>query len=205
MHAGRIPEPGQVVIKQHKKQHKITYTILSFTMNITVFGFPFWIIIFSIGASIIETYDHNTSISTVYTSDCLVKVLVALKQLNAEKDNGGNGSGGSGGESGGSSTGGSSGGSDGGDNGGGSGGTDTAQNNDTRFTMSVKLDNTRVIRDLQKYLDEVISHLTSVDNCDVELSLEVNAHAENGFSQGTIRTVSENCRTLHVENFFFDR
>ena len=91
---------------------------------------------------------YNTSISTVYTSDCLVKVLVALKQLNAEKDNGGNG-GGSGGEGGGGSTGGSSGGSDGGDNGGGSGGTDTTQNNDTRFTMSVKLDNTRVIRDLQ--------------------------------------------------------
>ena len=149
---------------------------------------------------------YNTSISTVYTSDCLVKVLVALKQLNAEKDNGGNGdNGGSGGEGGEGSTGGSAGGSDGGDNGGGSGGTETTQNNDTRFTMSVKLDNTRVIRDLQKYLDEVISHLTSVDNCDVELSLEVNAHAENGFSQGTIRTVSENCRTLHVENFFFDR
>lgn len=70
--------------------------------------------------------------------------------------------------------------------------------------MSVKLDNTRVIRDLQKYLDEVITHLYR-DNCDVELSLEVSAQAENGFSQGTVRTVSENCRTLRVENFGFEK
>ena len=74
----------------------------------------------------------------------------------------------------------------------------------TRFFMSVKLDNTRVIRDLQKYLDEVISHLDNTENCQVELSLEVNANSPDGFSQGVIRTVSENCRTLHVENFGFD-
>ncbi len=74
----------------------------------------------------------------------------------------------------------------------------------TRFFMSVKLDNTRVIRDLQKYLDEVISHLDNTENCQVELSLEVNANSPDGFSQGVIRTVSENCRTLHVESFGFD-
>ena len=74
-----------------------------------------------------------------------------------------------------------------------------------RFYMSVKLDNTRVIRDLQKYLDEVISHLSAVDGCDVELSLEVSAQTENGFPQGTIRAVSENCRTLKVQNFGFDK
>ncbi len=61
---------------------------------------------------------------------------------------------------------------------------------DTRFFMSVKLDNTRVIRDLQKYLDEVITHLSTTDNCDVELSLEVSANAPNGFAPETVRTVS---------------
>ena len=71
--------------------------------------------------------------------------------------------------------------------------------------MSVKLDNTRVIRDLQKYLDEVITHLSSVDNCEVELSLEVSAQAADGFPKGTVRTVSENCRTLRVENFGFEK
>ena len=71
--------------------------------------------------------------------------------------------------------------------------------------MSVKLDNTRVIRDLQKYLDEVITHLSSTDNCDVELTLEVNAQAAEGFSQGTVRTVSENCRTLRITDFGFEK
>lgn len=77
--------------------------------------------------------------------------------------------------------------------------------NDTRFFMSVKLDNTRVIRDLQKYLDEVITHLSTVDNCEVELMLEVSAQAADGFPQGTVRTVSENCRTLRVDNFGFEK
>ena len=75
----------------------------------------------------------------------------------------------------------------------------------TSFFMNVRLDNTRVIRDLQRYLDEVISHLSSTDNCDVELTLEVSAHTPDGFTQGTIRTVSENCRTLHVDDFGFDK
>ncbi len=77
--------------------------------------------------------------------------------------------------------------------------------NDTSFFMSVKLDNTRVIRDLQKYLDEVIMHLSSVDGCEVELSLEVGAKVANGFPQGTVRTVSENCRTLRMDNFGFEK
>ena len=83
--------------------------------------------------------------------------------------------------------------------------TPAAPANDTHFFMSVKLDNTRVIRDLQKYLDEVITHLSTVDNCEVELSLEVSAHAADGFPQGTVRTVSENCRTLRVEDFGFEK
>ena len=79
------------------------------------------------------------------------------------------------------------------------------ENKNKSFFMSVKLDNTRVIRDLQKYLDEVINHLSAVDNCDVELSLEVSAEARDGFPQETVRTVSENCRTLRVENFGFEK
>ena len=35
-------------------------------------------------------------------------------------------------------------------------------------------------------------------------TLEVSAHTPDGFSQGTVRTDSENCRTLHVDNFGFE-
>ena len=70
--------------------------------------------------------------------------------------------------------------------------------------MSVTLDNTRIIRDMQKYLEEVITHLSENEGCEVKLTLEVDAHSDDGFSQGTVRTVSENCRTLRVENFGFE-
>lgn len=146
---------------------------------------------------------YNTPVMVVYPSDYLVKALVALKQINKEmqaKAEQGQGvtpgqypqglSGVSGIIRDGSN---------------GTSETQPPAVNDTRFFMSVKLDNTRVIRDLQKYLDEVITHLSSVDNCEVELSIEVSAQAENGFPQTTVRTVSENCRTLRVDEFGFEK
>ena len=160
-----------------------------------------------------EGLKYNTAAANVYPSDYLVKIPIALNQIEqdrqaeAERAAGGASpacvrSGGpvvyaSGGES-------------------GSGfvreddrtgtvGRDMPAAPDTRFFMNVKLNNTRVIRDLQKYLDEVIHHLDDVDGCEVELSLEVSAQAEQGFPPGTVRTVSENCRTLRVENFGFER
>lgn len=146
---------------------------------------------------------YNTAVFDVYPSDYLVKDLVALKQFNQDNQavQGGNGSGGT------TTTDGT-----GGTGGGGVGPgpiwpqeEPPAQPKNDHFFMSVKLDNTRVIRDLQKYLDEVINHLSSVDNCTVELSLEVSANAKDGFPPGTVRTVSENCRTLRIDNFGFDK
>ena len=142
---------------------------------------------------------YNAPVMDVYPSDYLVKVLAALKQITKEQEKPENPQGGypgftppgtdepMGGED------------------SGNGETPAAEKNETSFFMSVKLDNTRVIRDLQKYLEEVINHLSTVDNCDVELSLEVSAHAADGFPQATVRTVSENCRTLHVDNFGFEK
>ena len=53
-------------------------------------------------------------------------------------------------------------------------------------------------------VEEVISHLTSIDNGKVEVSLEVNMTAPDGVPQSVVRTVSENCQTLKVKNFGFD-
>ncbi len=146
---------------------------------------------------------YNTSVIDVYPSDYLVKVLKALKQLNQEKqEQQGEASSGDDGYTSTASAGGADRFAEG------SGGETTTpqpQVGDTRFFMSVKLDNTRVIRDLQKYLDEVITHLSATNNCDVELSLEVSANAPDGFTPETVRTVSENCRTLRVDNFGFDK
>lgn len=70
--------------------------------------------------------------------------------------------------------------------------------------MSVKLDTTRVNRDVQTYLQEVIQHLMQVDGANVELKLDVEVEAPSGISAATVRTVSENCKTLKGTDFGFD-
>ena len=79
--------------------------------------------------------------------------------------------------------------------------TSNAQHN---FFMSASIDNTRIIRDVQKYVEEIISHLIDVNDSSVEITLEVKATSDSGFTQPTIRAVSENCRTLKVDSFGFD-
>ena len=74
----------------------------------------------------------------------------------------------------------------------------------THFFMSAQLDTTRIGRDVQRLVEEVINHLTSVDGAQVEVSLELNVTSPDGMSAQTVRTVSENCRTLRVRSFGFD-
>lgn len=73
-----------------------------------------------------------------------------------------------------------------------------------RFYMSAHLNTTRIGRDVQRLIEEVITHLTTVDGTQVDVSLEVNVQAPNGLSQQVVRTVTENCRTLHVEDYGFE-
>lgn len=73
-----------------------------------------------------------------------------------------------------------------------------------RFFMSADLDTTRINRDVQKYVEEVIQHLTSVDGAKVTVSLEVHAESPEGFSHQVVRTISENCRTLRARDSGFE-
>lgn len=74
----------------------------------------------------------------------------------------------------------------------------------THFYMSAKLDNTRINRDVQQLTEEVIRHLTTVEGCEIVIRLEVDATAPNGFPVPIIRTATENCHTLKVEQFGVD-
>jgi predicted AAA+ superfamily ATPase len=78
------------------------------------------------------------------------------------------------------------------------------QPKNTHFYMSAPLDNTRIGRDVQKLVEEVISHLTSANGAKVEVSLEVIVRSPDGLSQQVVRTVSENLRTLRVQDFRFE-
>ena len=74
----------------------------------------------------------------------------------------------------------------------------------THFYMSAKLDNVRINKDVNTYVQEIIQHLSGVDGATVELKLEVDVTAPSGIPNGVVRTVTENCRTLKVDDFGFD-
>lgn len=150
----------------------------------------------------------NETVFSINQSDLLVKPSVAMKQIMEERkpdvpggssmpdSNGGSGSaGGSQGGQGQPQTGGTS---------GQTGGSGAAAPKNTRFFMSAKLDNTRVNKNVNDYLTEVIQHLMGVDGADVELTLEVSVTAPDGIPATTVRTVSENCRTLKIQDFGFE-
>jgi predicted AAA+ superfamily ATPase len=74
----------------------------------------------------------------------------------------------------------------------------------TRFHGSVRLDPARPGRDAEQIIREVIQHLTSIVGSEVTLTLEIAAASEDGFGENTVRTVSENCRTLKFSAFGFE-
>ena len=150
---------------------------------------------------------YNQYVGTIANSDYLVKIVIALKQIAESKavqpespvsQFGGGTISAAGGEQPGYP----------------SGGTRPAtspetspqpeQPKNTHFYMSATLDNTRINRDVQRLVEEVINNLTAVDGSKVEVSLEVNVEAPDGLPTPTVRTVSENCRTLKVKSFGFD-
>jgi hypothetical protein len=73
-----------------------------------------------------------------------------------------------------------------------------------RFHGSVKLDPARIGRDAGRIAEEVIQHFINVPDCDIEVSLEINARIASGASDKVVRTISENCRTLKFREQGFE-
>lgn len=150
----------------------------------------------------------NETVFSINQSDLLVKPSIAMKQIMEERKSDTPDSSSMPNSSGGSSEIGGFGGGQGRPQSGGTSaqtdGSDAAAPKNTRFFMSAKLDNTRVNKNVNDYLTEVIQHLMAVDGADVELTLEVSVNAPGGIPSTTVRTVSENCRTLKIQNFGFE-
>jgi hypothetical protein len=68
-----------------------------------------------------------------------------------------------------------------------------------RFYGTVQLDPSRLNRDFGRVAQEVIAHLTSLVDANVEINVEVRAEHEEGFPDEVVRTVSENAKTLKFE------
>ena len=53
-------------------------------------------------------------------------------------------------------------------------------------------------------MEEVVKHLTSLYGAKVQVTLEIQAELPNGVPADTVRTVTENCRTLRFESYEFE-
>lgn len=73
------------------------------------------------------------------------------------------------------------------------------------FVGSVKLDPTRVVKDAGRAVVEVLEHLSTLPDAEVEVTLEVRVKVPDGIQDGTLRTVSENAKTLKFQTAVFER
>jgi len=74
----------------------------------------------------------------------------------------------------------------------------------TRYYGRAEIDSQRINKDMALIVEEVIERLTSQLGCEVDISMEIVAKLADGFDEATIRTISENSRTLKFSDFGFE-
>lgn len=72
-----------------------------------------------------------------------------------------------------------------------------------RFYGAVKVNPTRLIKDVGQIADEVLQHLNSL-NADIEVTVEIQVKTPDGVPDVVVRTVTENCRTLKFTSYEFE-
>ena len=73
-----------------------------------------------------------------------------------------------------------------------------------RFYGTVDIDPMRAGRDAASIAESVIQHLGLEKDAEVKVTIEIIANMPNGAGERTIRTVSENCKTLKFKQFDFE-
>ncbi len=74
----------------------------------------------------------------------------------------------------------------------------------TRFFGVYKVDPERYARDLTRVSQEVLQQLAAVDGSQLDVTIEVHAHAPKGFPDDKVRVVLENARTLKFQQSAFE-
>ena len=74
----------------------------------------------------------------------------------------------------------------------------------SRYYGRVSIDPQRVNKDMGVIVEEVIEQLTGQMGCEVDVTLEIEAKRPEGFNESTVRTISENSRTLKFEDYGFE-
>jgi hypothetical protein len=75
----------------------------------------------------------------------------------------------------------------------------------TLFFGSVKVDTTRISRDVASIANEIIQHLAALPDSEVDVTVEIQARVPGGVPDNVVRTVSENCRTLRFSSQHFEK
>jgi hypothetical protein len=73
-----------------------------------------------------------------------------------------------------------------------------------RFTGTFYARAEAIRADLLRVYDEVLSHLATAPETDIEVSVEVIANRAMGFDAGTVRVVRENAAQLRFESAKFE-
>jgi hypothetical protein len=74
----------------------------------------------------------------------------------------------------------------------------------TRFHGTVDVDPIRARKVLTQVVDEVLVHLAAFPDAAVRVSLDIEATSNKGFDPTTVRTLSENARTLKFRSHGFE-
>ena len=74
----------------------------------------------------------------------------------------------------------------------------------TRYYGTVGIDPQRARRDLSQIADEIIVRLASLPGADVKVTVEIEGMHGGGFDDAIVRTISENSRTLGLDDFGFE-
>jgi hypothetical protein len=73
------------------------------------------------------------------------------------------------------------------------------------FVGSVKLDGLRVVKEAGRISMEVVEHLSTLPDAEVDVTLEIRVKVPEGVKDDVVRTVSENAKTLKFQNYSFER
>ncbi len=74
----------------------------------------------------------------------------------------------------------------------------------TRYYGRASVNPSRPAKDIEAIINEVIVQLTQFADAEVSITLELHARRAQGFDDATVRTVSENSRTLKFDDFGFE-
>ncbi len=84
------------------------------------------------------------------------------------------------------------------------GGVEPTKKTLARYYGRVPVDAQRVNREIGVIVEEIIERLTAQMGCEVEITLEISARLPDGFDESTVRTISENSRTLKFDHYGFE-